>query len=273
MDDIANDLAEIDSFQSADAGLGLPQLQQRRDQPFRSGGGAVDDFGKRELFWRSGRGRPYGIELGSYDGQGCAEFVSSIRGELTLPLKGHLQLLEHVIEGVRETFEFIVRAIEADPLAQITNGCVCRRQRQPLHGAEQPIHQRPRDGACRQGSGNRHAYSDLSKQDDCCIELLLLRPVQCLIEQCVLSSIKLAIARDVVQRDGCVVECQVQKRSNVGGVHTSLGPEFPQRLCQVLAVAASLESTGEQCPRRGEGDNDRNRTTRRETNRSSTPEA
>ena len=89
MHDIANDLAEIDPVYTPQTGVSLPQLQQRRDQIFRSGGGAVDDLCKLELFWRCGQGRTYGIELCSYDGQGCAEFVSSVRGELTLPLEGH----------------------------------------------------------------------------------------------------------------------------------------------------------------------------------------
>jgi hypothetical protein len=73
---------------------------------------------------------------------------------------------------------FSVRAIEADPLAQVTVGGVRRCQRKLLHGAEQPIHQHPRNGACRQGSGNRHASSDPSKQDDRGIELHPVRLVR-----------------------------------------------------------------------------------------------
>ena len=42
----SDDLAEIDIVQMTDSSLGLPQLQQRRDQTFRSGGGEVDGLVK-----------------------------------------------------------------------------------------------------------------------------------------------------------------------------------------------------------------------------------
>lgn len=76
------------------------------------------------------------LQQGAVDRQGRAQFVRGVAHEPLLGREGPLQPVQHLVEGVRELLELVVRPVQLDPPGQVGPGHPAGGAGDPAQGRE-----------------------------------------------------------------------------------------------------------------------------------------
>ena len=126
-----NDPLELDPFpqgQPVDPqAVAAGEQQQAVDQPVSPDAGISYDLRCRPQLVDPGRRIcQRDVDLGAHDGKGRTQLVTRVGHEPALGVEGGLEPAEHVVEGVGESLELVLRSGQVDPCIEALHGQALR---------------------------------------------------------------------------------------------------------------------------------------------------
>src|SRR5262249_59080813 len=118
-EDLTGDGRQVDGLALANAALAAGQGEQRLDEAFLLGVGGEHLRGDTAPGFGGGGGViQRDLQQGALPGEGGAQFVGGVGGEVPLGVEGGFEAGEQLVEGVAEGFELVVGAAQGQPLVQ-----------------------------------------------------------------------------------------------------------------------------------------------------------